>query len=119
MENDICTIWYNPACSNCRGTKKILEEQGVPLRLRHYLEDPPNVEELNHACQHISPLELIRQKESEFDTWRDQANDLTASEIVDILISHPKIIQRPVVFWKGKVMISRPPERVQELFKNE
>ena len=119
MENDICTIWYNPACSNCRGTKKILEEQGVPLRFRHYLEDPPNAEELSNALQHISPLELVRQKENEFDEWRDRANQLTTSEILDILITHPKLIQRPVIFWKGKVVISRPPERALELFNNE
>jgi len=118
MGNEVCTIWYNPACSNCRGTLKILEGKGIDLRVRHYLEDPPTKEELKQAFQHIEPIHLVRQKEDEFAQWRDRVDTLETSDIVEILTSHPKVLQRPVVFWNNKAIISRPPERVEELFPN-
>ena len=118
MKNDICTIWYNPACSNCRGTLERLESKGINLEIRHYLEDPPTAEELTEACRHVEPLSLIRQKENEFEPWRKEVNDLSQSQIIDILTTHPKVLQRPVVFYRGTAIISRPPERVEELFRD-
>ena len=118
MENDICTIWYNPACSNCRGTLERLESKRITLEIRHYLEDPPTAEDLIKVCLHVEPLSLIRQKEKEFDPWRKEANELSQSRIIDILTAHPKILQRPVVFYRGAAIISRPPERVEELFQD-
>lgn len=109
-------IFYNPKCSKCREALEILQSKGAIIELRDYLNRPPSVEELKQLCEGLDlrPYGLVR------------VNDLSVGDIYPLpeddagwiteLSERPRLLQRPIVGWKGKMAIGRPPERVLELF---
>jgi len=110
------TVWFNPACSNCRTTQGILTERGVDADYVRYLEQAPGREELEQVLAMLGtddPRAIIREKESVYDelglasAGRDQ--------LLDTMAAHPVLIQRPIVIRDGRAVVARPPERVLEL----
>ena len=110
------TIYHNNRWSKSRETLQLLRDNGHEPNVIDYLITPPNVNELNNICKSLGkrPVELIRKGEREY-------KELKINEIVrddDLLIAmvtHPKLIERPIVI-KGEVaIIGRPPENVLKL----
>ena len=109
-------IWHNPRCSKSRATLKLLEDNGIAVEVRLYLEDPPSQAELRDA---LSALELpasalVRKGEAE---WKASGlgSDSSEAELVTAMARFPKLIERPVVFSGSKARIGRPPESVLEI----
>lgn len=108
-------IYHNPRCSKSRGSLEILQQQKIDIKKIHYLEKPPSKATLKNLCQlmSISPLELIRTGEALFKELGLSASDAkTDDEWLDILVHHPKLIERPIVQIGDKVVLGRPPEKV-------
>ncbi|MFY0635515.1 MAG: arsenate reductase (glutaredoxin) [Vannielia sp.] len=109
MSNPV--IWHNPRCSKSRETLKLLQEKGYTPDVRLYLDNPPDPEELERASAELGlgPLEMIRRKEA-------PAKALSESTPPDMLFAamaaDPILIERPMVFYKGRAAIGRPPENV-------
>lgn len=113
------TIWHNPRCSKSRETKKLLEDKGVELDVRLYLEDAPDRAALEGAVEALgaTPRDLLRAKEDlakELGLHKPGKSD---DEILDAMVKHPVLIERPVVFVGKRARIGRPPEHVLELFE--
>jgi len=112
------TIWHNPRCRKSRETLALLTERGIAPIIRLYLDDAPSAEELKDALAKLGldhPRALMRTKEAEY-----RAQGLGAIDEADALIAAmtatPKLIERPVVFHKGRAALGRPPEAVLALF---
>ena len=109
-------IYHNPRCRKSRETLAILEEKQEEIETVKYLETPPSKKELTEilAMLGISPIELVRKNEA---IWKEnfKGKELSDQEVVDILIEHPKLIERPIVVKNGKAVIGRPPEKVIEI----
>jgi arsenate reductase len=114
------TIWHNPRCSKSRQTLALLEERGVEIEIRLYLEDPPTAAELESALAALGmePRDLMRKKEAVYTQQKldDESNSRQA--LLAAMITHPILIERPIVFCDGKARIGRPPESVLELFES-
>ena len=110
------TIYHNPRCSKSREGLALLELQGKPFTVIKYLNEPLTKEELNGIITKldIKPLELVRQKEK---VWIDtfKSKELTDDEVIDAMIAHPSLIERPIVVNGDKAVIARPAERVKEI----
>ena len=112
------TIYYNPKCSKCRETLRIMTDKDIEPLIVEYLKDPPSKEELTEIIQklNIQPSELIRFKEEKAKELGVYAsNDLTLEEWLTILTENPVLIERPIVISAKGAVIGRPPENVLEL----
>lgn len=113
------TIYHNPRCSKSRQALNLLKEKKVEIKEVHYLETPPTKKELDSLCSSmgIAPQQIIRTKESLFKELGLNINDQkTKDEWLEIMVKHPKLIERPIVKMGEKVIVGRPPELIENLF---
>jgi arsenate reductase len=110
-------VYHNPVCSKSRGALEILDQRGDAHEVIEYLEVLPTREDLERILDSITdePAALVRKdkrfKELEFDA----ADYTTKDEVVAVLLEHPELMERPVVFVGDRAIIARPSERVLEL----
>ena len=117
MSDDV-TIFHNQACSKSRGALAILEERGVSHDVVRYLDTPPDRETLERILDAIpdEPQALVRAGDDKFKKLGIPKSDVTTREqVIDVLLAHPEVMQRPVVFVGDKAVIARPSEKVLEL----
>ncbi|WP_321323333.1 arsenate reductase (glutaredoxin) [Thiomicrorhabdus sp.] len=108
-------IYHNPRCSKSRKSLEILLENGYTVNEVKYLETPPSKIELADLCDKMgkTPFEIIRTGESLFkELGLSKMNDKSTDEWLEILVTHPKLIERPIVKIGNKVIMGRPPENV-------
>jgi len=115
-KNNNMKIYHNPRCSKSRQTLNLIQEREENIEIIEYLKDNLSVIELEEIIEklEISPIELVRKKEQ---IWIDnyKGKDLTDKEIVERMVKHPKIMERPIVINGNKAIIGRPPENVLEI----
>ena len=107
------TIFHNPRCSKSRQALKLLEEKGAEVEVVKYLETPPSKEELKALLKMlgISARELMRTKEAIYkELGLKEVDD--EERLIEAMVAHPKLIERPIVIKDGKAIIGRPPEKV-------
>jgi arsenate reductase len=109
-------IYHNPSCSKSRGAITLLEQHGIDFESIRYLENPPNYEQLMQVIDAgVSIKELIRTQEHEWKQLDIDLEQASTQDIIQAIISHPKIMQRPIIMYAGQAMIARPPEKLLEL----
>lgn len=111
------TIFHNPVCGTSRKTLDILRDEGVELNIREYLKDPPTREELKALYERagMTPREGLRAKEplaAELGLTDPEVDDDT---ILDAMIAHPILINRPLVVTEKGVRLCRPQDKVREI----
>ncbi len=109
------TIYHNPQCGTSRKTLEILSESGVEVTVREYLKDPPARDELKRLYQRagLSPREGLRAKEPlAAELGLADAGD---EAILDAMIAHPILINRPLVETEKGVRLCRPQDVVRDL----
>jgi arsenate reductase len=110
------TIYHNNRCSKSRSGLEILKNSGQEYKIINYLETIPNKAELTKIINllKINPIDLIRKNEA---IWKEnyKGKALTDAQIIDAMITYPKLIERPIVIKGDKAVIGRPPERILEL----
>ena len=117
MPEDGCTIWFNPACSKCRGAKELLEERGARVSYFHYLDERPtraDLEEVLARLRTSDPRAMMRTGEARYRELGLATADRDA--LLEAMVSHPVLIERPIVIVGDRAVVARPPERLLELF---
>jgi arsenate reductase len=114
-------VYHNPACSKSRGALEILNERGDQAEVIEYLKANPSRADLERIVDAIAtgpsgePAALVR-KDKRFGELGLDAGDYTTKEqVVALLLEHPELMERPVVFVGDRAVIARPSERVLEL----
>lgn len=111
------TLYHNPRCSKSRGALELLEERGLAPTIVRYLETPPDAATLKALLGKldIAPRQLLRTGEEEYKAL-DLANPaLSDAQLIDAMVQHPKLIERPILVVGDKAVIGRPPEKVLEI----
>lgn len=110
-------IFHNPRCSKSRQTLQLLKDNGVEPEIVEYLKTPPNRDTLKQVLDMLGmePRDLMRKKESEYKENNLADPSLTRDQLIDAMIAHPKLIERPIVITNGKAALGRPPEQVLEI----
>ena len=108
------TIYHNPKCSKSRQTLKLLEEQATGIDVIEYLKNPPTVKKLKEVLSllKIHPRELMRKKETEYKELMLSNSNLSDKDLIESMVKHPILIERPIVLANGKAALGRPPENV-------
>lgn len=108
-------IYHNPRCSKSRETLQLLQDRGIKIEVIDYLGQPPGKEELRQICRLLgkTPLQLVRTTEERFtELGLSIDNGYSDDQWLDVLIHHPKLLQRPIVVYGGRAAIGRPPQDV-------
>ena len=109
-------LWHNPRCSKSRAALALLQEAGVAVEVRRYLDDPPSLDELRAAQTKLGlpAIAMTRRCEPEFEAagLTPEAED---EALLAAMAAHPKLIERPIAFHDGRAVIGRPPERVRDI----
>ncbi len=109
-------IYHNPRCSKSRQGLAIIQEAGKEVEIIKYLDDIPTENELKEVIQllGISPKELVRKGET---IWKEnyKGRQLSDDEIINAMVTHPKLIERPIVVNGNKAVLGRPPENIIDI----
>ena len=114
------TIYHNPRCAKSRATLQLLEARGIEPVIVEYLKNPPSKTELAGLVKllGIEPRALLRTKEPEYQQAGLANPKLSDAAILQAMIKHPKLIERPIVVaGKNKAALGRPPENVLKILK--
>jgi len=111
------TIFHNPMCGTSRKTLEILRDSGCDVWVHEYMKNPPSRDELVRLYNRagISPREGLRAKEPLAEELCLNRPDVTVDEILEAMVAHPILINRPIVETAKGVRLCRPQEVVREI----
>ena len=111
------TIYHNPMCGTSRKTLDILTQSGADVAIHEYMKAPPSREELERLYQRagLTPRQGLRAKEPLADELGLTRLDVTDDEVLDAMVAHPILINRPIVETDKGVRLCRPQDVVREI----
>lgn len=111
------TIYHNPACGTSRNALAMIRASGVEPLLIEYLKDPPTREMLRQmiADAGLTVREALRRKGTPYDALGLDDASLTEDALLDRMMEHPILINRPFVITPRGTRLCRPSERVLDL----
>ena len=114
------TIYHNPKCGTSRNTLAMIRASGVEPTVIEYLKTPPSREKLIEliAKMQITPRQLLRDKETLFAELELANESLKDNVLIDAMLAHPILINRPIVEAKKGSKLCRPSELVLQLLDN-
>lgn len=113
----ISVIYHNPDCGTSRNTLAMMRQSGEEPHVIEYLKTPPSRAKLLEllAAMDITPRELLRRKGTPYDELGLDDPALTDEQLVDAMLAHPLLINRPIVVTEKGTRLCRPSERVLDL----
>lgn len=111
------TIFHNPACGTSRNTLALIRHAGIEPVVVEYLRTPPSRERLREmlAAMGVGPRALLREKGTPYEELDLDDPAWTDDQLVDFMMAHPSLINRPIVETALGTALCRPSERVLEL----
>ena len=111
------TIYHNPACGTSRNVLAMIRNSGEEPRITEYLKTPPSRPELLDliARMGITPRQLLRRKGTPYDQLGLDNPQLTDDRLIDLMLEHPILINRPIVVTPLGVKLCRPSEVVLDI----
>ena len=113
----IATIYHNPACGTSRNALALLREAGIEPTIVEYLKDPPSRAQLQALIRDagLTVREALRQRGSPYDELGLGDPALSDDRLLDAMLAHPILINRPFVVTPLGTRLCRPLDRLQEI----
>jgi arsenate reductase len=110
-------VYQKPTCTTCRQVYKALKESGVDFDAVDYYVDPIPRATLKELLRKMGmkARDLLRTKEDVYKRLKLADRDLSDDQIVDLMVEHPDLIQRPIVERGRRAILARPAERLKEI----
>ncbi|MGL6467503.1 glutaredoxin-dependent arsenate reductase [Aeromonas hydrophila] len=117
MNDAQITIYHNPACGTSRNTLALIRNSGVEPTVIHYLETPPSRDTLLAliAAMGMPVRDLLRQNVPPYEALGLAENQFSDDELVDVMLAHPILINRPIVVTPLGTKLCRPSEVVLDI----
>ena len=115
------TIYHNPKCGTSRNTLEMIRKSGVEPQVIEYLKTPPSREELVDliARMGLPVRDILRQKGTPYDDLGLGEDKWTDEQLIDFMMEHPILINRPIVVSEKGVRLCRPSEKVLDLLPQD
>ena len=112
------TLYHNNRWGKSRKVLQLLRDNNINFTVIEYLKEPINHDELHNICQilAIRPIQLVRTKDKYFKGLNVNINSMNNDEVLELLVNHPNILERPIIVKNNHAVIGRPPENVEKLF---
>lgn len=113
------TVYEKPTCSKCREVDKILRDSGVDYEKINYYVQPIPEKKLRELLgkMKITPRELLRSSEATYKDLKLAKSEHSDDELIELMLKHPELIQRPIVEKGAKAVLGRPVENIMPLLK--
>ncbi|CAM2153007.1 Arsenate reductase [Pararobbsia alpina] len=113
------TIYHNPRCGTSRNTLEMIREAGIEPTIVEYLKNPPSREHLKKmiAQAGLTVRDALRDKEAIYAELGLDNASLSDAKLIDAMLAHPILINRPFVETDKGVRLCRPKERVLEILE--
>jgi arsenate reductase len=110
-------VYEKPTCTTCRKLVKLLKEQGIEFERLNYFIDPIPRKKLQELLgkMGLGPRELLRKREKLYKELGLKDPDIGDEKILDALVEHPELVERPIIERGDRAVLGRPVERVLEL----
>lgn len=107
-------IWHNPRCSKSRQTLALLRDRGYEPEIVEYLKATPSADEIGRVLDMlgVEPRDLMRRQEAAYKEKALDSATLGRDDLIAAMVTHPKLIERPVVIMGDRAALGRPPEAV-------
>ena len=114
---DVVTIYHNPGCGTSRNTLGLIRNSGAEPRIIEYLKTPPSKQTLSGlvAAMGIAVRDLLRRKGTPYDELGLDDPKWTDDELLELMVRHPILINRPIVVSPLGTRLCRPSERVLDI----
>lgn len=111
------TVFHNPACGTSRKVLELIRASGAEPTIVEYLQHPPTRDELTAMLRdmHLTPRELLRTQEAEYAELGLEDTSLSDQRLVDAMVEHPILMNRPIVRTPRGIKLCRPAEEVGTL----
>ena len=110
-------IFHNSRCSKSRQALQILQDHYCDIEIINYLEIDLDVSLIKDVLKKLSlkPRNILRTSEQDYKDNNLKEDDFSDDDLIDYMIKHPKLIERPIVIKGHRAVLGRPPENVLEL----
>ena len=111
------TIYHNPKCGTSNNVLAILREEGLEPEVIEYLKTPPTREKLKELIKKmgVAPRDVLRRKGTPYEELGLGNSGLSDDFLIDAMVAHPILINRPIVVTAKGVRLCRPSETVREI----
>jgi arsenate reductase (glutaredoxin) len=112
------TVYERPTCTTCRKVANVLIENGIDFEKVNYYIKPFSKTKLQSLLKKMKmkPSELLRKNEKVYKDLRFKEKNYTESQILDLMIKFPDLVQRPIIEMGEQTILARPAEKIKELF---
>ena len=112
-------IYHNSRCSKSRQALALLRDNAIEPIIVEYLKEPITKPQLKELLQKLGlePIELLRKSEKEFKDLQLSNKSLSDDIVIDFMIKHPKLIERPIIVRGDHAVIGRPADKIFNLMK--
>jgi len=116
-KGDDITVYEKPTCTKCREMDKFLRERGVDFSKVNYYIEPLTKKKLTELLRkmNLSPREVMRKSEPIYRELGIASGDFSDAQLIDLMVEHPDLMQRPIVERGDRAVLGRPTENVEEL----
>lgn len=111
------TIYQKPTCTTCRQAVQLLKDSGKPFTAINYYERAFTKSQLKTLLKKagLSPKDVLRTKEDVYHELGLAKKQLSDDELLDLMVKHPDLIQRPIVEKGDQAMLARPADAIKKL----
>lgn len=111
------TIYQKPTCTTCRQVHNALKESGVDFDAVDYFLEPIPKAKLKELLKKMGlpARDLLRKKEEVYKALKVDERNMTEEQLIDLMVKHPELIQRPIVEKAGRAILARPADRLREI----
>jgi arsenate reductase len=113
------TIYHNPGCKHSRGALEILDSRRVEHDTIEYLKTPPDRATLEKIIDMLNeaPAEMVRDDNRFKELGLKKEDYQSKDKVIELLLKHPELMQRPIIIRNGRAVIARPPEKLLPLLE--
>lgn len=111
------TVYQKPTCTTCRQVHAALRDAGVDFDAVDYYTDPISRTKLKELLgkMGLSARALLRTREAQYKALHLDTRDVPDDELIDLMVRHPDLIQRPIVEKGPRAILARPADRLTEI----
>lgn len=115
--SDHLTFFTYPSCTSCRKAKAFLKEKGIEYDERHLFKNPPSATELLEIIKmsHNGMDDILSTRSRKFKELDKDIEDMTVSELLEMLSEEPRLLRRPILFDGEKLIVGYNRSAMQEL----
>ncbi len=119
MAKNKIKIYIKPTCTTCRKTLKILKEKETEYDSVNYYEVPLSKSRLKALLKKLgmAPRDILRKKEQVYRDLEIANTDYSDAELIDLMVKHPDLIERPIVEMGDNAVLARPAEEIEKFLK--